>query len=65
MPQLRVGHWVYRIEGQYPETPFFCDKMGVRCLLHNSRLKWSGAEDFLKSITGSYPNTAFFQIFQI
>lgn len=29
MPQLRVGHSVYRIEGQYLETPLFLRQNGV------------------------------------
>jgi hypothetical protein len=28
MPQLRVGHWVYRIEDQYPENPLFLRQNG-------------------------------------
>jgi len=29
MPQLRVGHWVYRIEGQYLKNPLFLRPNGI------------------------------------
>jgi len=52
MGQLRVGHSVYRIEGQYLAPPFFCAKMKFCRLLDSYPAKWSSAEKISEKYHG-------------
>jgi hypothetical protein len=54
MPQLRVGHWVYRIEGQYLGNPLFLRQNGVSLPAAQLSAKMVKCENFLKIITDSY-----------
>ena len=65
MPQLRVGHWIYRIEGQYIEKALFLrQNVGLLSAAQLSA-KMVRCGKFLKNRTDSYPHRVFFGAFRI
>jgi hypothetical protein len=52
MPQLRVGHWVYRIEGQYLENPLFLRQNALSLSAAQLSSKMTGGGKLLEKYHG-------------
>jgi len=63
MDQLRVGHWVYRIEGQYLENPLFPGQNGVSLSTRQVSAKMVRCRGFSKNMPGLYLHMMFFSSF--